>query len=263
MVVLSNLAWPEDPFATGQVWRKKSSLLAAMATHAHVGSDVPASYSMVFLRLPTARRQPAVVTQQDLRFGFKTIVKTKADPKTAIRGALDLDLLHAARHAHSLAGHGLRDQLERLDAGTPTQRGVSALRGLLKEAPKRRGVQPRVCDTSAAGANLSSISRKHRLTGWHGGKCIAEDVDDEVSAAHFERCGALSLQEALVVALACASRAQYLQWSEPFSLGELLDQNVWDCFQTIDFSVVPWGHALGDLPPDGSICGAVKSEGHL
>jgi hypothetical protein len=54
MTVFTNMAWPDDPYGTGQLWRSEPLLLAGfgMCWAGGRGRVVsPASYAMVYLRL--------------------------------------------------------------------------------------------------------------------------------------------------------------------------------------------------------------------
>ena len=72
MQTWTNLAWPDDPYRTGQqLYRRPAPRLAAFTTWPAVtsGPAVPATTAVVYL--PLHRTRPVTVTAQTLTFGFR------------------------------------------------------------------------------------------------------------------------------------------------------------------------------------------------
>ena len=123
----TNLAWPDDPYRTGQqLYRKPAGRLAAFTTWPAVigGQQMPATTAIVYL--PLHRTEPVTVTGQTLAFGFRAV--SAADPAEvpAVAAVADLDLMQARRHAAVLTGYHLDQDLAALQQAD----GVTAWRGL-------------------------------------------------------------------------------------------------------------------------------------
>ena len=96
----TNLAWPDDPYRTGQqLYRKPGGRLAAFTTWPAVtgGQQVPATTAIVYL--PLHRNRPVTVTGQTLAFGFRAASTSDPAEVPAVAAVADLDLMQARRHA--------------------------------------------------------------------------------------------------------------------------------------------------------------------
>lgn len=120
------MAWPEDPYGTGQLWRAEPPLLASFAACC-VDDDeraVPVSYAAVYLRL---HRTTPVDATAGFAFGFRAVSATSEDDLSELVRLFDLDVMRARRLAKVVAGYRLADDVNRSTPGTRT--GTTA-RGL-------------------------------------------------------------------------------------------------------------------------------------
>lgn len=112
MRTYTNMAWPADPYRTGQqLFRRPAPRLAAFATGPAVGGSryVPAVVATVYL--PLHRTRAVAVTEQTLAFGFRAASIDDEAAAPALAAVADLDLLQPRRHAAILAGRLLDREL--------------------------------------------------------------------------------------------------------------------------------------------------------
>ena len=128
----TNLAWPDDPYGTGQrLYRRPAQRLAAFTTWPAVAGGQPVPVTTAIVYLPLHRTQPVTVTGQTLTFGFRAASATDQSEIPGVAAVADLDLMQARRHAAVLAGYHLADDLaalQRADGGA-VWRGLAAVAG--------------------------------------------------------------------------------------------------------------------------------------
>src|ERR1700679_3913037 len=103
MRIDTNMAWPDDPYGTGQLWRKEPWLLAGFAIRfLHQDQRAyPVSYAVAYLRLC---RTHAIDLTSGVSFGFRAItINTKAELGHLLH-LFDLDAMRARRLAKIVAG---------------------------------------------------------------------------------------------------------------------------------------------------------------
>ena len=126
MQIYTNMAWPDDPYRTGQqLYPRPAPLLAAFTVESSRTRGSPMTTSAAIVYLPLHRTRPVTVTGQTLTFGFRAASITGEAEAGALAGLADLDLIQARRHAAILTGCMLPSEL----TGLQMPAGV-ILRGL-------------------------------------------------------------------------------------------------------------------------------------
>lgn len=110
MRIDTNMAWPDDPYGTGQLWRKEPWLLAAFAIGCRVQErrPHPISYAVTYLRL---HRSQAIDLTPGFSFGFRVVTTSTDGERGRILDFFDLDALRARRLAKIVTGWCLADRL--------------------------------------------------------------------------------------------------------------------------------------------------------
>src|SRR5262249_1854976 len=126
------MAWPDDPYRTGQqLFRRPGPRLAAftaeLAGPAEGGRRVALAAAVIYL--PLHRTQALTVTGQTLTFGFRAAGIGDPAELPALAAMADLDLMQARRHARVLAGYRLAGELAALGSAGDgrTLRGLAAV----------------------------------------------------------------------------------------------------------------------------------------
>lgn len=124
----TNLAWPEDPYGTGQLWRAEPHLLAGLATccagshHGDGQQPVPVAHAVVYLRLH--RTRPIDADGGGVDFGFRAVAAPEPAGLPELLRLADLDVLRARRLAKVVTGYALADDLRALIAAVDTCTGA-------------------------------------------------------------------------------------------------------------------------------------------
>ena len=129
MEIYTNMAWPGDPYRTGQqLYPRPAPRLAAFTVESIRARGSPMTTSAAIVYLPLHRTRAVTVTGPTLAFGFRAASITGRAEAGALAGLADLDLIQARRHAAILTGSMLSRALAELQmlAGT-TLRGLSAV----------------------------------------------------------------------------------------------------------------------------------------
>ena len=129
MRTYTNMAWPEDPYRTGQqLYPRPAPRLASFATGPPPAYRAQAARSAAIVYLPLHRTKTLTVTGQTLTFGFRAASITGEAEAGALAALADLDLLQARRHAAILTGCMLGSELTGLQmAAGATLRGLAAV----------------------------------------------------------------------------------------------------------------------------------------
>ncbi|WP_433145197.1 hypothetical protein ACQPZ8_01655 [Actinomadura nitritigenes] len=269
----TNMAWPEDPYGSGQTLRTKPRLLTATVTCSanHAQQRVPLAHAVVYLRL---HRTKAIDATEGLAFGFRAAAALAPDETAELVRLADLDLLRARRLAQVLAGHCLELDLNVLQAATTTARTGApqgdtefgrGLRALAAEWPGRGGrgrsetfyfdlghdLAPEMTHgpgghgseraehlwrhAKAAGLRLGGTSRAAEP------QYTLDTIVDRADAweASQERLkewlAACATEHALVCALVAARHLGLYAWDGELDVAAALATNVGDCFPTQQF----------------------------
>jgi len=231
MDIYTNLAWPDDPYRTGQqLYRRPAPRLAAFTVvrAAHASRLVPMSAAVVYL--PLHRTQVLAVTGGTLTFGFRAASIGGMAGALALARVADLDLMQARRHAAILAGHLLAGDLAALRAlaGDGVLRGVTAVEREWadRSAPAKGRAVMFDCGLDLRGApSLAQACGQALIRVSDGG---ASAAPDEPAAG--ELATAAAVERALVIALVSARHLDRYTWEGTLHSDEIMAASVWDCF---------------------------------
>lgn len=241
MRVFTNLAWPDDPYGTGRLYRKVPPLLAAVAVQWIDDGDraVPVAASVVYLKLHRTRL--TVFDGTAVAFGFRALVIERPDDVEDLVEIINLDLLQARRHAAILAGHSLADDLYGLAAASKvTPRGITAVEQVWhdRDVP-HRAVAQRI-DTAHDGATADADLRQVCINaGIAPGTAACGLALQSVINDHYTRLdqgqtvewfGAAATEKALIIAMVAGQTAGRCIWSAPADIGASLTVHAWDSF---------------------------------
>jgi hypothetical protein len=244
MRAFTNLAWPDDPYGTGQLHRKAPPLLAGVALQWIDDGEraAPVAAAMAYLKLH--RTRPAVFDGTAIAFGFRAVVIERIDDVEALLEVVDLDLLQARRHAAILAGHSLADDLYGLAAATSRRwRGVDAVAQVWhgRDVP-RRDVAARIDtahDGPAADADLRQVCIGVGIAPGTAprGLALPPIINDRYT--HLDQLetvewfGAAVTERALSIALAAGHAADRCAWPAAADIASSLAVQAWDSFPSL------------------------------
>jgi hypothetical protein len=220
----TNLAWPDDPYRTGQqLYRKPGGRLAAFTTWPAVigGRQIPAAIAIVYL--PLHRNRAVAVTGQALAFGFRAASTSDPAEVPAVAAVADLDLMQARRHAAVLTGYHLDKDLAALQQadGVTECRGLAAVAGDWADrgpAPGRAAMFD--CDLDLPGGLPL------------GRACQQAGISPvPTSGADTESCyqATLAVERALAIALLCARHQGRYEWDGTLDTKTVMTASAWDC----------------------------------
>lgn len=255
MRIYTNMAWPDDPYRTGQqLYRRPVPRLAAFATGQTAAAVRPTPAAVAIVYLPLHRTLTVTVTEQTLTFGFR--VASAEDSADMPRLALiaDLDLMQARRHAAVLAGHLLARELAVLrqadDAGT--LRGLAAVeREWAARGPAAGKAATFDCALELPGRpSLEHACQEAGITASPGGS--------EHGTGRPVGCQA-AVERALMIALVCARHQGRYDWAGTLRTEQVMAAMAWDCLgadsvATLVSEVLP-GHAHAE---PAIACGNLK-----
>jgi hypothetical protein len=264
MPAYTNMAWPEDPYGTGQLWRQEPLLLAGFAVcwARDAEQAVPASYAVVYLRLH--RTRPVDLTD-GVSFGFRAVVVATEDDARELVCLLDLDALRARRLAKVVAGCSLGRDLRDIGALASGDAG-RGIRGLGTAWDDPDGGGPglaRVFDIAsedvrpgsglAAAAASAGIDPSTVTTAFESqcmidqaaglarrpparGSSVPQEQDMVRSAQWLAAC---STERALICAIAAGRILGRHVWEGSLDIGAAMAENTWDCYPSLDFDQLP------------------------
>jgi hypothetical protein len=230
MQTWTNLAWPDDPYRTGQqLYRKPGGRLAAFTTWPAVigGQQIPATTAIVYL--PLHRTRPVTVTGQTLAFGFRAASAAGPAEVPGMAAVADLDLMQARRHAVVLAGcHLDKDLAALLQADGVTEcRGLAAVAGDWGDrglAPGRAALFD--CDLDLPGG--LPLGRACQQAGISPMTTAGAGHESWYQAT-------LAVERALAIALLCARHQGRYEWDGILDTKTVMTASAWDC--------LPWPEA--------------------
>jgi hypothetical protein len=218
----TNMAWPDDPYRTGQqLYRRPAARLAAFTAEPTATSVlVPSAVAIVYL--PLHRTQAISVTEQTLTFGFRAASADEPADMSALAALADLDLMQARRHAAVLAGYLLAGDLAALRSAGD----VAALRGLaaVEREWAARGRAAGRAATFDCGLDLPQTPPLESA-------CRQASIGAGPDPDGADGCPAVTLavEQALMIALVCARHQGRYQWAGTLRIGPVLAAATWDC----------------------------------
>ncbi len=225
MRTYTNMAWPDDPYRTGQqLYPRPVPRLASFATGTPAAHGGQAARSAAIVYLPLHRTRTVTVTGQTLTFGFRAASIIGEADAGALAVLADLDLIQARRHAAILTGCMLGEGLADLQmaAGT-TLRGLAAVQAewSSRHTPARGKADMFDCPADLPGRpSLDGVCQQAHLAGRSG--CQAAILDEAVTAA-------MTVERALVMALICARHLGRYTWDGTLDIEEIMTASTWDC----------------------------------
>lgn len=235
----TNLAWPGDPYRTGQqLYRKPAPRLAAFTTWPTVahGQAVPATAAVVYL--PLHRRDAVTVTGETLTFGFRAASASDRAQVPGVAAVADLDLMQARRHAAVLTGYRLAEDLAGLQQadGTAIQRGLAAVAAdwAGRTAAAGRAALFDCALDLPGGLPLGQACRQ-------AGISTAEDAIARDEGWHPV---AQAVERALAIALLCARHHGRYEWTGTLDTRTVMAACAWDCLPWPETTALGSGAAL-------------------
>ena len=230
MEIYTNMAWPGDPYRTGQqLYPRPAPRLAAFTAESSRARGSPTATSAAIVYLPLHRTRPVTVTGQTLTFGFRAASITGEAEAGALAGLADLDLIQARRHAAILTGCMLSRTLAELQrrAGT-TLRGLSAVQEewARRHTPARGRAAMFDCPFDLPGQPfLEDACLQACLTAGPG--YLPAGLDETTAA---RMLAALMVERALIMALVCGRHRGRYSWEGTLDIADIMAASTWDCF---------------------------------
>ena len=230
MQIYTNMAWPDDPYRTGQqLYPRAAPRLAAFTVESSRTRGSPTTTSAAVVYLPLHRTGPVTVTGPTLTFGFRAASITGESETGALAGLADLDLSQARRHAAILTGCMLSRTLADLQrrAGS-TLRGLSAVQEdwARRHAPARGRAAMFDCPFDLPGQPfLEDACQRACLTAGPG--YLPAGLDETTAA---RMLAALMVERALIMALVCGRHLGRYSWEGTLDIADIMAASTWDCF---------------------------------
>ncbi len=229
MQIYTNMAWPDDPYRTGQqLYRRPGPRLAAFTVESCQARGSVMTTAAAIVYLPLHRTRPVTVTGPALMFGFRAASITGRAEAGALAGLADLDLSQARRHAAILTGCALSRALAELQllAGI-TLRGLSAVQQEWagRHAPAQSRTAMFDCPADLPGQPfLEDACQQAGLTARPG--YLPAGLDATAAAG---RLAALMVERALIMALVCARHLGRYRWDATLDTAQVMAASTWDC----------------------------------
>lgn len=224
----TNMAWPDDPYGTGQLWRKEPWLLAGFAICFLADRGTyPVSYAVAYLRL---HRTQAMDLTSDVSFGFRTVtIDTNAELGHLLH-LFDLDAMRARRLAKIVAGWRLADDLAVMHAhaGQAGARGMQGLAASWIDRKRADSGLAQLCDV----ADNCAVPASDVAT-------LATELGIDISAVREacespDRLGvsptAWATTRALMYGLIAGRILNRFYWQGNLDVGTAMEANAGDCF---------------------------------
>ena len=258
MRTYTNMAWPDDPYRTGQqLYRRPVPRLAAFTAAQAAAGGRPAPAAVAIVYLPLHRTRTVTVTEQTLTFGFRAATSDDPADVPALAAIADLDLMQARRHAAVLTGHLLADDLAALrqagDAGA--LRGVVAVeREWAARGPATGKATTFDCAVDLPGRPpLEHACQQAGIATGPGGSERGADRPARCRAA------ALAVERALMIALVCARHQGRYDWAGALRTEHVMAATAWDCLVADSPATVVSQVTHGHAPAEPAVaCGNLK-----
>jgi hypothetical protein len=228
MRTYTNLAWPEDPYRTGQqLYRRPPPRLAAVTMNrAGDGSRRLACLSVAIVYLPLHRTKTLTVTGQTVAFGFHAASIAGTAEAPGLARLAGLDLLQARRHAAVLTGHMLGDDLTALRnlAGDLVPRGIVALEREWADRHDPASGKAAMLDCGLdlpGGAPLAEACQQARIS-------VSTEAPALDAPAAGELTVIMAVHRALAIALVAARHLDRYTWEGTLHTHEILAAGAWD-----------------------------------
>jgi len=231
MLTYTNLAWPNDPYRTGQqLYKRPCAMLAAFAIvpPRQPTETAPTAASIAYL--PLHRTRAITVTEDTISFGFRAASTADNGNIHEIARVADLDLMQARRHATVLAGHALAGSLRALRDAAPalTARGLAAVEAAWADCQTHARGTATTIDISD-GQGLHAICRSAGIAlSPARTACGSTSADPAEPAA--EEQAETAAEHALAIVLACARRLNRYQWEGTLRTAYIMAAAAWDLF---------------------------------
>jgi hypothetical protein len=236
MRIDTNMAWPDDPYGTGQLWRKEPWLLAAFAVGcpAHEQHALPACYAVAYLRL---HRTQAIDLTPGVSFGFRAVTTGTDAERGQMLGLFDLDALRGRRLAKIVAGWCLADALAVVQAQPRSGEAGRGVHGLADSWASRDQRNPEL-------AQMCEIA-DHRPDQQADLAATAASSDLDIAAVPSigeppprpqAALAAWVTARAVVSALIAGRALHRFTWQGRLDVGAALAANSGDCFTPADFA---------------------------
>ncbi len=252
MLTYTNMAWPDDPYRTGQqLYRRPAPRLAAFTVERATTGRRPAPAAVAIVYLPLHRTRTLTVTEQTLTFGFRVASTHDAAEASGLAALADLDLMQARRHAGILAGHLLAGDLAALRQADDT----AALRGLA-------AVEHEWADRGEATGRAVMFDCGLDVPGSPPLEQACHQAGIDISPAGFGRRADrpdgrphadLAVARALMIALVCARHLGRYDWTGTLHAGQVMAAATWDC--------LPWPGAEATCALASKVVGAGRGTG--
>ncbi len=241
----TNLAWPDDPYRTGQqLYRRPAPRLAAFTAWPALAGHQLVPVTVAVAYLPLHRTRPVAVTAATLAFGFRAASAGSLEGTAQVARVADLDLMQGRRHAAVLTGYDLARDLDLLQqAGSGSAcRGISAVAaewGARTPVPGRAALFDASLDLpgnpslgqACQQAGIIAVPAAARTCAWH-----------PVTRA---------VERALAIALLTARHHGRYQWEGMLDTKAAMAACAWDCLPGLDPAAPAGGPAPAPAPAPG------------
>jgi hypothetical protein len=228
MPAYTNMAWPGDPYGTGQLWRKEPRLLVGLAVHGVNGKDQNGlGFAITYLRLS---RTPPIDLAAGLSFGFRAAVTVTLDEHDQLVRLFDLEVLRARRLAKIIAGYHLADDLAAVCAiSQQCGRGIQGLRDWWAAHDDSSAGLARRFDLgreeTSASVGLAAVARVSGIA------FPAEHLAEEPTA---KRLAATATERALLCALVAGRSLGQAFWEGYLDCDAIVAANAEQCLKPVD-----------------------------
>jgi hypothetical protein len=253
----TNMAWPDDPYRTGQqLYRRPAPRLAAFTTWPALTGGQPAPVTAAIVYLPLHRTRAVTVTGQTLTFGFRASAASDMTEIPAVAAVADLDLIQARRHAAILAGYLLADDLAMLgQAGSMTAwRGLAVVTGDWASRSPAVG-RAALFDCCLDLPGNPPLGQACRQVGLH-------PVEAEAAGQEGWHPAALAVGRALAIALLCARHQGRYDWSGTLDTRAVMAASAWDCLPWPEPAAPAGCTAVGTTGPGRTDAAMAATPGH-
>lgn len=241
MVAYTNMLWPDDPYGTGQLWRKEPQLLAAFGTSRPPDGSLGdiASYAVVYIRL---HRTKQLDLSSGFSFGFRALTATDPDDEAELVESLDLDAMRARRLSSVVAGNRLGAELLGTGCLGENSMNLRGLRALVRawEVGRNQGfAQPVELSSNGPGADLESMASASGIDAFtprHAWTSPREPRHVTGTEQHEDEALALrAVERSLIIGLVAGRLLGRCAWAGSLNIADALSANLADCFPTHDF----------------------------